>query len=63
MAIITLSGLFTSTALEQVVAGFEITAALDQFQRSEPAQDVVETTSVGLVAGRRNDLLLVQPGG
>jgi hypothetical protein len=63
MAIITLSGLFTSTALEQVVAGFEITAALDQFQRSEPAQDVVETTSVDLVAGRRNDLLLVQPGG
>jgi len=49
-----------SAPIEEVVAGFEITSALDQFQRPQSAQGVVETATIRFVAGSCGDLFLVQ---
>src|ERR1700736_1483950 len=40
----------------EIIAGFEIASALDQFQRPQSAQGVVETATIRFVAGSRGDL-------
>jgi hypothetical protein len=43
--------LVPSPCIEQVVAGLDFSPPLDQLQRPQPAQRVVETAVVGFIAG------------
>ena len=50
-----------SVLIEEVVACLEFTAAVHQFQRSQPTQGIVESAAVCFVPGQRGDFLFVQP--